>query len=100
LPDPSGMRLVARAVTPPMVGKRFDTLFFLAEADGLISLERQADCGELDEIAWFDFEAAKDLDLPAITRTVIKEAGLQLEDPDRRAPFIRFAMGGGKTTYL
>lgn len=100
LPDPSGMRLVARAVTPPMVGKRFDTLFFLAEAEGLISLDRQADCGELDEIAWFDFEAAKDLDLPAITRTVIKEAGLQLADPDRRAPFIRFAMGGGKTTYL
>jgi 8-oxo-dGTP pyrophosphatase MutT (NUDIX family) len=100
LPDPSAMRLVARAITPPMVGKRFDTIFFLAEADRLISLERQADCGELDEVAWFDFEAAKDLDLPSVTRTVIREAGLQLADPSRPAPFMRFAMGGGKTTYL
>ena len=50
-----------------MVPKRFDARFFMADAERLISLERQADCGELDEIAWFELEEALALDLPTVT---------------------------------
>ena len=65
-----------------MSPKRFDARFFMAEADRLISLERQADCGELDEIAWVELEEALRLDLPSVTRFVLREIPLRLADPD------------------
>ena len=55
-----------------MLPKRYDARFFLADAARLISLERQPDCGELDEIAWFGLEEALALDLPTVTRFVLK----------------------------
>ena len=39
----------------------------------MLSLERQPDCGELDEIAWVDMDEARALDLPAVTRFVLGE---------------------------
>ncbi|WP_374570900.1 NUDIX domain-containing protein [Phenylobacterium sp.] len=93
LPDLSALDIVARAITPPMVAKRFDTWFLMASAEDLMSLERQADCGELEEIAWVDFDEALGLNLPTITRTVVKETVLRLEDPDRPKPFARFRRG-------
>jgi len=59
LADLAAVDVIARAITPPSVGKRFDTWFLLADADRLMSLERQADCGELEEIAWVDFDEAR-----------------------------------------
>jgi 8-oxo-dGTP pyrophosphatase MutT (NUDIX family) len=50
----------------------------------LLSLERQADCGELDEIAWVDMDEALALDLPNVTRFVLQELALRLEDRARR----------------
>lgn len=90
VPDLSTVELIARAITPPALPKRFDARFFLARADGLISLERQADCGELDEIAWVDLDEAMHLELPSITRFVIKEVAQRLADPHRPALFMRF----------
>lgn len=89
LPDLSGLDIVARAITPPSIAKRFDAWFLLAEADRLISMERQPDCGELDEIAWVDFDEALDLKLPNVTRFVLGEAKARLEDPERPRPFLR-----------
>jgi hypothetical protein len=88
LPDLSAVNFIARAVTPPMVPKRFDARFFMADAERLVSLERQADCGELDEIAWFELEEALALDLPTVTEFVLKEIPLRLVDapPRRDAP--------------
>ena len=93
VPDLSTVELIARAITPPALPKRFDARFFLASAEGLISLERQPDCGELDEIAWVDLDAAMHLDLPSITRFVIKEVAQRLENPHRPALFMRFVAG-------
>ena len=90
LPDLDKLDVIARAITPPAVGKRFDTWFLLADAEGLTSLDRQADCGELEEIAWFEFEAAMELQLPAVTRMMIKEAGERMKDPSRPKLFLRF----------
>jgi 8-oxo-dGTP pyrophosphatase MutT (NUDIX family) len=89
LADLDSLDVVARAVTPPDVGKRFDTWFLMADAERLVSLDRQADCGELDEIAWVDFDEADALPLPGITRLMIREAAERMIDPGRPKPFFR-----------
>jgi 8-oxo-dGTP pyrophosphatase MutT (NUDIX family) len=100
LPDLAALDFVARAVTPAVSPKRFDARFFMARADRLISLDRAADCGELDEIAWVGLEEALELDLPSVTRFVLKEIPLRLADPARPAPALRFARGRQQLTYL
>ena len=98
--DLSALDFIARAITPPHRPKRFDARFFMADANRLLSLEPRPDCGELDEIAWVDLIEAAALDLPAITRFVLKELTLRLDDPDRPAPFIRFMNGARKLAHL
>ena len=99
-PDLEALQIVARAVTPAMLAKRFDTWFLMAEAEHLISLDRQPDCGELEEIAWVDFDEAIALPLPSVTRTVIGEAIQRLEDPSRPQPFMRFGATKTKLSHL
>jgi len=89
LPDLGGLDIVARAITPPQIGKRFDAWFLMAEADRLLSLQRQPDCGELEEIAWFGFDEARGLKLPGVTAAVLAEAEARLADPHRPRPFYR-----------
>jgi 8-oxo-dGTP pyrophosphatase MutT (NUDIX family) len=100
LADLEAMDVVARAITPPQVGKRFDTWFLTADAERLASLDRQADCGELEEIAWVDFDEAMALPLPTVTRMMIKEAVARMEDPDRPKPFLRYKDRGMRPTSL
>ena len=100
LPDLSALDFVARAVTPPMSPKRFDARFFMAEADRLISLEPQPDCGELDEIAWVDMDEALALELPGVTRFVVKEVAERLTNPDRPALFMRFVGRRSKISHI
>ncbi|MEO8927042.1 MAG: NUDIX hydrolase [Caulobacteraceae bacterium] len=100
LPDLEALDFVARAVTPPMLPKRFDARFFMAEADRLISLERQGDCGELDEIAWFSLEEAFALDLPTVTRFVLREVSPRLTDPARPVPSLKFVRGRQRLRHL
>ena len=100
LPDLASLEFVARAVTPAISPKRFDARFFMAEADRLISLERQADCGELDEIAWVELEEALKLDLPSVTRFVLREIPLRLADASRPAPSLRFVRGRQQLIHL
>lgn len=100
LPDLDAMDVIARAITPPAVGKRFDTWFLMADAERLTSLERQADCGELEEIAWVDFDEAMGLPLPAVTRMMIKEAVERMKDPSRPKPFLRYKDKGMRPVSL
>lgn len=99
-PDLAALAFVARAITPPYRPRRFDARFFLADAEALLSLERRPDCGELDEIAWVDLDEALALDLPNITRFVVREVGLRLEDPGRPVPFMRFRHGRRTLDHL
>lgn len=99
-PDLEALDVIARAITPPAVGKRFDTWFLLAEAERLLSLDRQADCGELDEIAWVDFDEAMKLELPTVTRMMLKEVLARMEDPSRPKPFFRFRAGAMRPAHL
>lgn len=93
LPDLDALELIARAITPPVRPKRFDARFFTAEAERLQSLTATGVSGELDEIAWVDLEEAMRLDLPGVTRFVLRELSLRLEDPERRPLSLRFANG-------
>lgn len=95
LADLEAMDVIARAITPPAVGKRFDTWFLTADAERLVSLDRQADCGELEEIAWVDFDEAMALPLPAVTRLMLKESVLRMDDPNRPKPFLRYKTNEG-----
>ena len=99
-PDLEALDIVARAITPPMVAKRFDTWFLMAEAERLMSLDRQPDCGELEEIAWVEFDEALALPLPSVTRMMIREAVARLEDPSRPQPFMRFKQGAMRPAHL
>ena len=91
--DLAALELVARAVTPPYRGKRFDTVFFSADADRLHSRERNGGSGELAELAWFPLDEALRLDLPAITRVVLGQLGERLEDPARPPQCMTFRHG-------
>jgi 8-oxo-dGTP pyrophosphatase MutT (NUDIX family) len=98
--DLEAVDFVARAVTPPNSPKRFDARFFLADAARLLSFDRAADCGELDEIAWVSLTDALKLDLPSVTRFVLRELPLRLADPSRPAPSLRFARGRQELVHL
>jgi 8-oxo-dGTP pyrophosphatase MutT (NUDIX family) len=93
LADLEALDFIARAVTPPMVPKRYDARFFMADAERLLSLERQPDCGELTELAWVELSEALGLDLPAVTAMVLRDIPHRLADPKRPAPFWRQKRG-------
>lgn len=93
-PQLDGIRFVARAITPPRRPKRFDTRFFMAEADAIVRrLEGFVGEGtELIELAWVGIADAKGLDIPPITGVVLEEleAFLAAGMPQHRpVPFYR-----------
>ncbi|MBD3844997.1 NUDIX hydrolase [Bosea sp. SSUT16] len=74
-PDLSAITFVARAITPPRRPKRFDTRFFTIDAS---ALAKKIDGvtgpdSELTDLVWVDFDEAKALDLPSITKVIIQE---------------------------
>ena len=101
-PQLDGIRFVARAITPPRRPKRFDTRFFMAEAD-VIARRMDGFVGEgteLIELAWVGIGEAKALDIPPITGVILDEleaflaAGMPLHRPvpfycERHGRFVR-----------
>lgn len=96
LPDLSALRFVARAITPPGRVRRFDTRFFVADAqsianpDGLIANPAE----ELEEVRWVDFDELGEIEKASITDLVLDIVASRLaEDPDLSrdipVPFIR-----------
>lgn len=88
MPDPTRLRFVARAITPPARPRRYDTRFFLAFADDLLGQVGDGD-GEFTELAWLSFEDARAVDLHAMTRTVLDDVAELLGphlDPPTTAP--------------
>ena len=100
LPDLAALTFIARAVTPPYRPRRFDARFFLADAARLLRPERGEGDGELDEVAWIRLEETADLDLPAVTRFVLREVEARLERPDRPVTMLRLHHGAPKLDQL
>lgn len=96
-PHLAPLRFIARAVTPPYRTRRFDARFFLAYADEALIDDRPlaADGGELGALAWLTLAEAQAVDLPNVTRFVLREVGQILDpaQPDPRPPFLRWKNG-------
>jgi 8-oxo-dGTP pyrophosphatase MutT (NUDIX family) len=94
-PALDGLRLVARAITPPGRVRRFDTRFLAAwRNDVAVALPDGGLTDELEELVWLPLDEAKEADIPTITRTVLEELESRLAaDPDLRpggaVPFYR-----------
>src|SRR5438132_2738987 len=80
LPDPSGLFLIARAITPPGRVRRFDTRFFTADAsaithrvEGVIHPD-----AELVELVWVEIGSKPLADLHPMTKNVLNELDKRL----------------------
>ncbi|MBR0713356.1 NUDIX hydrolase [Bradyrhizobium liaoningense] len=100
LPDPSGLFLIARAITPPGRVKRFDTRFFTADASAITHRVEgvvHADA-ELVELVWVELGSKPLADLHPMTRNVLNELDKRLATGplchDAPVPFFHFY--GGK----
>jgi 8-oxo-dGTP pyrophosphatase MutT (NUDIX family) len=93
-PDLASLHFIARAITPPGRPRRYDTRFFTADADavahridGVVGPD-----AELVELVWLPIDEVERLEMPTITKVVLKElearsaAGLAPELP---VPFYR-----------
>jgi 8-oxo-dGTP pyrophosphatase MutT (NUDIX family) len=100
LPDPSGLFLIARAITPPGRVRRFDTRFFTADAstithrvEGVIHPD-----AELVELVWVEIGSKPLADLHPMTKNVLGELERRLAtgplSHDAPVPFFHFY--GGK----
>jgi 8-oxo-dGTP pyrophosphatase MutT (NUDIX family) len=100
LPDPSGLFLITRAITPPGRIRRFDTRFFAADAsaiahrvDGVIHAE-----AELVELVWVELGSKPLAELHPMTKNVLNELEKRLATGplrhDADVPFFHFY--GGK----
>src|SRR6476661_3559309 len=100
LPDPSGLFLIARAITPPGRVRRFDTRFFTADAstiahrvEGVIHAD-----AELVELVWVELGSKPLADLHPMTKNVLNELDRRLStgplSHDASVPFFHFY--GGK----
>src|ERR1700742_3167854 len=99
LPDPSGLFLIARAITPPGRVRRFDTGFFTADAsaiahrvEGVIHPD-----AELVELVWVEIGSKPLADLHPMTRNVLGELQRRLATGplrhDAEVPFYHFYSG-------
>jgi 8-oxo-dGTP pyrophosphatase MutT (NUDIX family) len=99
LPDPSGLFLIARAITPPGRVRRFDTRFFTADAsaithrvDGVIHPD-----AELVELVWVEIGSKPLSDLHPMTKNVLGELERRLATGplrhDAPVPFFHFYGG-------
>lgn len=90
LPDLASIRVLARAITPPGRTKRFDTRFFVVEAEAI--RHKTGDVvgpdSELTELAWLSIAETEKLPLPVITRIILGElhAALDAGWPDKAMP--------------
>jgi 8-oxo-dGTP pyrophosphatase MutT (NUDIX family) len=100
LPDPSGLFLIARAITPPGRVRRYDTRFFTADASAIAHRVEgvvHADA-ELVELVWVELGSKPLADLHRMTTRVLEELAQRLATGplrhDAEVPFFR-ADGGG-----
>ena len=98
--DLSKLEFVARAITPPHRPRRFDARFFMADAHAVGAHAEPSPSEELLHTKWFTLEEAAALDLPSITRFVLKEVAARLAGEALDPPFLRWARGGHQMDRL
>src|SRR5262249_16320340 len=101
LPDPSGLFLIARAITRPGRVRRFDTRFFRADASAIAHRVEgvvHADA-ELVELVWVEIGSKPLADAHAMTKNVLGELDRRLATGPLRhdAPVPFFHFYGGRS---
>ena len=73
-PDLSGLTLFMRAITPPGRTRRYDSRFFVADAENLANIDspHHDGGGELLTLSWLTLDETASLDLPLITIDALK----------------------------
>jgi 8-oxo-dGTP pyrophosphatase MutT (NUDIX family) len=106
-PDLGGMRMVARAITPPSRPRRFDTRFLATWTDTIADQlpGGHGPSGELEDCAWLTFEEARQKELPMITNTILTDLEDRLKtdpdlSPDTPVPYYFFRKGRFERTLL
>lgn len=101
------MDFICRAITPTHRTRRFDTRFFMVYDEFIHTdpEEMQKASGELLDLHWLTLPAARKLDLPVITRSVIDmvEERMKLDHKaqiKKPAPYVRFVNGKPLITDL
>src|SRR6202167_6790400 len=100
LPDPSGLFLMARAITPPGRVRRFDTRFFTADASAITHHVQGVihPDAELVELVWVEIGSKPLADPHPLTKNVLNELEQRLAtgplSHDAPVPFFHFY--GGK----
>lgn len=95
MPSLTGLRFVARAITPPGRVRRFDTRFLAAFRDDVaVELPQGGPTNELEELVWLSLDEAREAEVPAITRTILAEVQQRLAvdpqlSPGGAVPFYR-----------
>ncbi|HTV71850.1 MAG TPA: NUDIX hydrolase [Rhizobiaceae bacterium] len=95
-PALDSLRFIARAITPPGRVRRFDTRFLAAwRTEVAVALPDGGPTHELEELVWLPIAKARDLDIPAITKSVLGDIEQRLRDdpllrPGGTVPFYRF----------
>lgn len=98
-PELDRFSLIARAITPPYRPRRFDARFFMADAS-VLSHDEPAGGDELLDVRWFTLDQAFALDLPSITKFVLKEVQARLAGEAKNPPFLRFLRGSHQIERL
>lgn len=80
------LRLVARAITPPGRTRRFDAWFFVTKSSHIAHRMQQRPTDELQDLHWLTIRQAIELELPAITVTVLNDLQSRLERDPELAP--------------
>lgn len=93
-PDLSKLAYVFRAITPPYRPRRYDARFFMADAEAVLAHDvPTTGDDELLDMKWFSLDEAERLDLPSITRFVLKEVRARLEGQVQAPAFVRAIKG-------
>ncbi len=88
-PKLSSLRLLARAITPTTLARRYDAWFFIVSRDQISrSVNVSGPDSELDHQLWASEAQTRTFDLPGITRVILREAVERLRvDPDLTRDF-------------
>lgn len=103
MPGISGLKPLARAITPPGFPRRFDTWFYLADWQASHPIHGTPD-GELLDLGWFTLAGVRALDLAIITRLIVDDVaialGLAAEPEEAGIPFYFQDVDGYRRTLL
>lgn len=99
-PELDKLDYICRAITPPYRPRRFDARFFLADSEAVLCDDCPIAGEELLHTEWFSLDKAEALDLPSITRFVLKEVRARLAGEAVQPAFLRWHRGGHRLERL